>query len=787
QAVIQHRGSNLLVFAGPGTGKTETLARRFASLVAEGVPPDHILVLTFSRRAADEMRDRIVLRLQQTSTGLAVAELFVRTFHSFCARLLDGDDARSHARELLSPVKERLLWHEVMRNAALRLPSFNATVKESARFATDSLNVIAHLKGQGVTAPELERHARGDQRLSDIAAIFSAMEQAREAAGLRDYRDLVNDAVTALDQPDSVAALWLKRAAFTHVLVDEFQDSDPMQLRLLERMRDVSSPAPLFCFVGDVNQSIYRFRGASPDNVERARHAFSCKTLPLHDNRRSAQAVLDVANADSALAKDSLTAAADPTKHGSVRLERPRTTDDEVRAIRDAIADRVARGTPPRAIAVLLRATHPYQELITDALTDAGIPVAAQPTAGFHEDALIDAVLTALRLLAAPQDETWWRRLLQNPIVGFRPIDVRAAFDEGARKHVTDPQAMLRAYEPRGVRPMREFLGAWHRCRRAFGKATPLELVQTIVYELDLLRAVREPRGITGVDPVVSPLRLDALLAAAADHSVARDAPTAMQAFLEHLDETVALLANDRQPPPSATDGVRVMSIHAAKGLEFDFVVIPQLLDGSLPAAPRDNGLVPEHSRRRLAQSSISVLLPDEQARQEEHSLWYVALTRARFDVLATAARLDDEGVELTLSPFAQAIPEVTPASAADSDMSLQLELGVQQGATNGEANADASSHEDLPIRLELQTLSATGINNFLSCPRRFFYQKVVGLDARDEESTRLGTLLHAVLRRFHAAETNFTDIGDRDAPLHRYRSLLRVLIAEETANVGME
>ncbi|MBV8339582.1 MAG: ATP-dependent helicase, partial [Candidatus Eremiobacteraeota bacterium] len=528
-------------------------------------------------------------------------------------------------------------------------------------------------------------------------------------------------------------------------------------------------------------------RGASPDNVERARHAFACKTLPLHDNRRSAQAVLDVANADSALAKDSLTAAADPTKHGSVRLERPRTTDDEVRAIRDAIADRVARGTPPRAIAVLLRATHPYQELITDALTDAGIPVAAQPTAGFHEDALIDAVLTALRLLAAPQDETWWRRLLQNPIVGFRPIDVRAAFDEGARKHVTDPQAMLRAYEPRGVRPMREFLGAWHRCRRAFGKATPLELVQTIVYELDLLRAVREPRGITGVDPVVSPLRLDALLAAAADHSVARDAPTAMQAFLEHLDETVALLANDRQPPPSATDGVRVMSIHAAKGLEFDFVVIPQLLDGSLPAAPRDNGLVPEHSRRRLAQSSISVLLPDEQARQEEHSLWYVALTRARFDVLATAARLDDEGVELTLSPFAQAIPEVTPASAADSDMSLQLELGVQQGATNGEANADASSPADLPIRLELQTLSATGINNFLSCPRRFFYQKVVGLDARDEESTRLGTLLHAILRRFHETETNFTDIGDRDAALQRYRALLRVLIAEETANSGME
>ena len=788
QAVIQHRGTNLLVFAGPGTGKTETLARRFASLVAEGVAPDRILVLTFSRRAADEMRDRIVLRLRQASAqGLAVAELFVRTFHSFCGRLLDGDSARSRPRELLSPVKERLLWHEVMRDAAVALPSFNATVKESPRFATDCLNVIAHLKGQGVTAQQLERLARGDQRLSDIAAIFSAMERARETAALRDYRDLVNDAVSALGQADSASSLWLSRAAFAHVLVDEFQDSDPMQLRLLERMRDVSAAAPLFCFVGDVNQSIYRFRGASPDNVERAHCSFACETLPLHDNRRSAQAILDVANADSALAKDSLTAAADQAKQGSVRLARPRTTDDEVRTIRDAIVDSVSQGTAPRAIAVLLRATHPYQELITDALTDAGIPVAAQPTAGFHEDALIDAVLTALRLLAAPEDQPLWRRLLQNPIVGFRPIDVRAAFDEGTRTRMTDPQAMLRAYEPHGRRPIQEFLAAWNRCRQAFRKATPVELVQTVVYELDLLRSVREPRGITGVDPVASPLRLDALLAAAADHSLARDAATAMQAFLEHLDETVGLLADDRQPPPSVTDGVRVMSIHAAKGLEFDFVVIPQLLDGSLPAAPRDNGLVPERSRRRLAESSISVLLPEDQARQEEHSLWYVALTRARSDVLATAARLDDEGVELTLSPFAQTIPETTPARGPEPDASLQLEMRLQDGGSNGKVAAQAGAPADLPIRLELPTLSATGINNFLSCARRFYYQKVVGLDARDEESTRLGTLLHAVLRRFHHTETNFTDIGDQDAALQRYRATLHTLIAEETAAAGME
>jgi superfamily I DNA/RNA helicase/CRISPR/Cas system-associated exonuclease Cas4 (RecB family) len=788
QAVISHRSANLLVFAGPGTGKTETLARRFAALVAEGMPAGRILVLTFSRRAADEMRDRIVLRMRQKSrSGLAVSELFVRTFHSFCGRLLDGNDARGRRRELLSPVKERLLWRSVVQDASLVLSSFDANVKDSTRFAADCLNVIAHLKGQGVAVSQLEHIAHGDERLSDICRIFSAMERAREAGGLSDYRDLVNDAVTALARPESAASLWLRRAAFAHILVDEFQDSDPMQLRLLERIRDVSSPKPVFCFVGDVNQSIYRFRGATPENVERARISFACQTLPLHDNRRSAQAILEVANADSMLQKDSLTAAADPTKLGNVRLLRPRTADDEVRAIRDAVAEKIAAGTSPRAIAVLLRATHPYQELITDALSDVGIPVAAQPTAGFHEDALVDCVLTALRLLAAPDDEPLWRRLLQNPIVGFRPIDVRATFDVGRRKHMTDPQAMLRSYEPDGVRPVREFLAAWSRCRQAAAKAAPVELVQTVVYELDLLRAVRESDGIHGVDPVASPLRLDALLAAAEDHGFIHDPASRVKSFIDHLDETVELLVDATQPPPSATDGVRVMSIHAAKGLEFDFIVIPQLLDERLPAAPRDNGLLSERTRRALDQNGISVLLSDTEARQEEHSLWYVALTRAREGVLATAALVDDDGVERTLSPFADAISITTRASVEPSPAAPPTSAAsIGDGAPQPEARSRADLPE-LPIRLQLDTLSPTGINNFLSCPRRFYYQKVVGLDASDEESTRLGNLLHQVLRRFHEVEQDFTRVRDADAAVQRYQPLLRKLVAEETASANLE
>ena len=152
--VIEHRGNHLIVFAGPGTGKTETLARRFASIVHDdGVSPDAILVLTFSRRAAAGMRRRIVQRMRERSGGsIAVPELHVYTFHGFCKRLLDGDAPRGASRELLTPVKERLIWDRLVKD--LELKTFDDDVVHSSAFATAALNLIARLKGDGVTPTE---------------------------------------------------------------------------------------------------------------------------------------------------------------------------------------------------------------------------------------------------------------------------------------------------------------------------------------------------------------------------------------------------------------------------------------------------------------------------------------------------------------------------------------------------------------------------------------------------------------------------------------------------------
>ncbi len=783
-AVINHRGGNVLVLAGPGTGKTETLARRFASLVADGVPAHQILVLTFSRRAAEEMRDRVLLRLRQLRrTSLAVSELFVKTFHSFCGRVLNGDDVRMPRRALLTPVKERLLWRRLMRAGTLDFESFAKGVVESPQFATDCLNIIGQLKGRGIAAYDFAKIARGDARLRDVALVFERMERERERLDLHDYRDLVNEADRELRTAGSKAARWLREACFQHILVDEFQDSDPMQLRLLEAMRAGLNPEPCFCFVCDKNQSIYRFRGASPDNVDRAADRFGCKTLVLHDNRRSAPIILLAANADDKLDKASKTQAADPTKAGALRFVRPRSLEDEVRFVCGAIVEKVATGTAPRAIAVLLRRTHPYQQLIINALREAGIPVAVQPTAGFHEDTLIDAVLTALRLLASSHDPTLWQRLLNNPIVGYRPIDVCFAFDVGRRDGLSDPHAILKSNPPRGVRSIHSFLDAWRGCAQAYDRGEPLELLQTIVHQLDLFRPIRERGRVDGFDFVASPPRLQSLLQAAEDYRETESTHTIAE-FMEHLDETVGLLEDAHQPPANAVDGVRVISIHAAKGLEFDFVAIPELIDGILPAGARPNRLLSRRSIATLRKVGADIFVDDDEARSEEHSLWYVALTRARSEVLATAAQVDDDGVDLQASPFATTIQEIENEESGpkgpllhgrlDSRPLHDLDSRPLQGAIF------QSPAGGVPIKLPIETLSPSSISNFIACPRRFYYGDVLRLPRRDDDATLSGRRLHTILRRFHEIETDFEHVDDALVAAARYERTLRRIIVEE-------
>ena len=810
--VIEHRRSNLLVFAGPGTGKTETLARRFASIVHDDrVEPTAILVLTFSRRATQAMRRRIVQRMRERSGGaIAVPELHVYTFHGFCKRLLDGDAPRGTSRALLTPVKERLIWRRVVERT--KLSTFATDVVGSAAFATAALNLIARLKGDGVAPADFRAQAGRDARLLDLAALYEAMDAERTRLGLADFRDLVADAVGALGDRASRASAWLRsRPPFRHVLVDEFQDSDPMQLRLLDVLGGAGAhatpPSPEMCFVGDFNQSIYRFRGAAPENVERARTLFACDELTLRLNRRSVQVVLDVANRTPRLRPESLTSAGGAPadgRTGSVRLMQLETIDREVSAIADAVAERVRAGTKPSDIAVLLRVVEPYRGAIARELEARGIPVAAQATAGFHDDSLVSAVLSAIAVLGGSDDGDRWRRLLTNPLVGFRPLTVSLAL--GSVEAMADPpRAAFDRLPPRGRRGWADFSARLDACRGAGGagrRFDPAVLIETIVRELDLLWPIRTAAEVPGFDPSASPARLSTLIRAARD---VKDMATAEgerldgSTFVERFDEVVGLLGDPLQEPRLEAAGVPVMSIHAAKGLEFDMVVLPQLIDGVLPARSRPDALFGTRSSPYVRSADDDLL--------EESSLFYVALTRARYDVLATAARLGDDSAEQPLSSFAALIDErAEPAATADR---IDHEGFAAAYAAADEAEralpqvrrylderpvlaafVRAQALEDEARRAlawPLDRLSASGIEDYVACPRRWFYRYPMRLSADDDDSTRLGRFVHKVLERYHNGATDFTREAAAAPTPERILESLAPIAREEGARAAYE
>jgi len=813
RSVIEHDGGHLLVFAGPGTGKTETLARRFAWLVAErGVAPAEILVLTFSRHATGTMRERIVKRLRESAAGtFAVRELHVRTFHGFCARLIDGDAPRSRSRRLLTPIVERLLFQRVLQRTSLG--SIPLAARTSTRFATDALTFFAQAKGQGAKPADLARIARAasNPRLEDLAALYSAMEAERSRLRMSDFRDYVNDAVAALEDPASPASRWWRAGGITHILVDEFQDSDAVQLRLLELLagdaRAAAHPRPAICFVGDVNQSIYRFRGANPDNVGRVGERFNCDVLSLTANRRSAQAILDVANATQSLDPQSLTTAENPALAGVVALRRPATPRDEASVIADHIAQRVAAGTAPDQIAVLLRSVEPMRTLVAASLAERGVPVAAHAGAGMHDDPLIAAISAALALIRSQRDPERWMSLLVNPLIGYRAITVRMAL----RHEPFEPFDALVAEPPQGKRHFLEFAAAWKRVLAAYTAQEPDEFVATVVRELDLLGAVRDGAEVPGFDPRISPRRLAQLMSAAHDlrgawRGLGGGRYTTAK-FVEELEEIVALLGDADEPPDADAGGVRVMSIHAAKGLEFDAVVVPQALDGVLPARPRRHPLLDDGVLGRLRAAEMLPDIGSEQSRREEASLWYVALTRARFDVFVTAPVRDADGIDAALSPFAAMLAGeaeetslVGAAPSAPRRMAREVSVAL--------ANATASERlapgireylrERPPLRALVEgstlaiaapevlrydtgALSPSGISTYVKCPRQFYYKYVLRLEDRgDDDATQPGTYLHTVLQRFHERETDFMAVTDTAAETERYRVALRRIAAEE-------
>ncbi|HVB05668.1 MAG TPA: UvrD-helicase domain-containing protein [Acidimicrobiales bacterium] len=588
EAVITEHGP-LVVVAGAGSGKTRVLTRRIAWLVHRGVPPGQILAITFTNKAADEMRRRVV-----ELVGDRARQMWVSTFHSACVRILRREAEHTRYRSGFSIYDDndsrRLVEH-----------CLEARGVDTKRFPPRAvLGAISQAKAEMLDAADYSARAYTiyEQR---IAEVFAEYERRLVAANAMDFDDLLSETVRLFRRDHEVLARYQER--FVQVLVDEYQDTNRAQneivAALAARHRNV-------CVVGDSDQSIYRFRGAEIRNLLDFEHDFpDAKTVVLDQNYRSTQTILDAANAviGNNLVREEkrLWSALGPGEP----IVRYRAGDerDEATFVANEIASlRREEGIPAEEVAVFYR-TNAQSRAIEQALADRGLPYKVIGGTRFFDRREIRDAIGYLRLVENPSDEVSLRRVINVPRRGIGQTTVARVAAHAAAIGASFAEVLAQApaagVGPKIARAIEEFrvlLGS------LVGLATmsPAEVLRLALERSGYLAELEAQTNLPGAGGIEAEGRLEnlaELVTMAQGHEDLESflAATALVAATDDLEEG---------------DGrVSLMTLHAAKGLEFRAVFLTGMEEGIFP-----------HDRA-LAE-------PDDL--EEERRLCYVGITRAR-------------------------------------------------------------------------------------------------------------------------------------------------------------
>ena len=759
RAAIAFDGGNAYVGAGPGTGKTVVLVERYRTLRARGFDASAIVVLTFSRRAVLDVRAKLA------TAGFPDAE--VRTFHGFAERVIGGGTATFRDGRLLDGASRALLLREAI--ARTPTPAFGERARLSAALRADLAAAFADF-GRAVPATRAAARANASPRLRDALDVYETYARARLAIGGSDLGDLVVRAVVEASRSGSPAACFLA-GRYAHVLVDEFQDCDRMQLDLLARC-----DATIFA-VGDEAQAIYRFRGASDDVVTAARARFAMTRFDLTVSRRCPPAVTALASRAEIPGLVSLRSArADGMP---VRVLRFGGIDDEAAFLANEIESRCTAGTSPERIAVLLRAYRPLGPLLASELRARGLAVAATGREALLADPRIGTMRAALELFARPHDAQRWSRLLCARPLGFDPLVVRFASATLAKLHLDDDLASALAPLTAGAaldgaalaRGLRHAYGAWQ--ADDLGTAAR-RLVRGLRLSAAALRD--EPGAVRGATARLQRV-CDALAglqrtarALAGDHSSHGSCAHLVADFPDVLLE----VARDDAGAADDVPGVRVLTVHASKGLEFPFVYVADAVQGRFPQEPRAATFFDERDRETLRASGVDgPSAAPNGATGEEASLWYVAVTRCSESLAISYAERGIGGERQRPSRFLP-VEMLAPAAIAVDRESLvvralcgPLDLRARVAASGllaaspaerafarDDARAFAPS-DALPLE-HTRDFSVGDVETWLQCPRRLFYKRFAHLPSDGSAALTLGSALHETLERFHETRVAF-------------------------------
>ena len=608
EAVSAHEGP-LLVLAGPGSGKTMVVTRRIAHLVASGVDPSSILALTFTNKAAAQMRERVSSLLGETMTGL----MQVSTFHAFCARQLRIWSTAAGVSQNYS------IWDSADQRDAVKRAIVDAGLSTSNWPPAAVLSTISGAKNKLMDAAAFEQDAM-DFNDRTVAKIYSRYETLLRDNDAMDFDDLLGHVARLLRDDETIRSAAQRR--WQYILVDEYQDTNYAQFIIASGLAQSHRN---ICVVGDPDQSIYRWRGADIRNIlDFEAHYPEARVVPLGRNFRSTGHIVKAASG--------LVSHNESHRHKDLHTELDDGSPVTIRTCMDEHAEAEAivghfrsaaeDGKAWREMAVLYR-VNSLSRVLEDAFRHASVPYAVARGTAFYERREIKDALGYLRLLLNPNDDIALRRIINVPTRGIG----KTTMDRMETHAKANGQRLGEV-----MRRISSVPEVTDRARKAVGRF--VTMIDGWIAEMsggmlgldlaDLVSMVLRDSGLEssmvdaddGEDRVEN---LSELVSAAADLIIEPGEDGSLPDLRGQLAawlESIALVSDsDAIDPESGV--VTLMTLHAAKGLEFDVVAIAGLEQGMLP-----------HSR--------SFNEPDSM--EEERRLCYVGMTRARRDLLMTRA-----------------------------------------------------------------------------------------------------------------------------------------------------
>ena len=768
---VTHGDGPLLIVAGAGTGKTRVLTRRVAHLIASGrARPQEILAVTFTEKAAAEMEERVDLLTPLGQSNVAIA-----TFHAF------GDEiVREFALELGIGSDLKVLG-DAEQAIFLRAHLFDLPLRhyrplgDPTRHVRSLITLFSRARDEDVSPAEYRAYARSQRELSganpedtglaewaeqqdELAECYAAYEILKARSGVLDFADQISLALRVLREHPAAARRLRER--YRYVLVDEFQDTNHAQFELL---RHLCAAHRNLTVVGDDDQSIFKWRGAALSNMVMFREAFpEARVVTLTQNFRSHQRILDPAyrlirHNDP----DRLEVQLGISKRiWSLRTEGPAvdfltfaTASDEADAVAERIREGMTAGRAPGDFAILVRANRDAEPFMV-ALAHRGIPYRFSGTAGLYQRGEIRLLLAFLYAVARPSESGQLYLLASSPLYAFPAEDLVRSL-EGANRRTTTLREVLEkiadgddaAVSPEGADAARRLVADLRSFTELAGEKTTGEVIYEFLKRSGTLEQLARAESAAAEDQAKNIAKFFTIV-----RSVGETLPVDRVPFFV---DAIDLLVEAGDDPATAeveltSDAVSILTVHKAKGLEFDVVFVGSCTKGRFPVTQRGDPL-------ELPAALAKDRLPSgDYHEQEERRLFYVAMTRARDELYFTAARDYGQVRPKRPSPFiAEALgPLALPVVRPDTPASVIARFAP--------AAESARPLEPIPEG-EIVTVSRQGLEDYWACPLRYKFAHVLRLPVPLHPEAMYGAALHRAVADYYTRRLGGQPVSRED------------------------